>query len=107
MTQKTPVIITGAAGRMGKNLVALALEHPHCCLSNATEQSNSPHIGQDAGIVAGTNACKVLLKNDLKEAQTKGGVVIDFTSPTATLKHLEICQQAKMSLVIGTTGFTP
>jgi len=31
---------------------------------------------------------------------------VDFTSPDATLKHIEICQSAGKKMIIGTTGFS-
>ena len=34
-------------------------------------------------------------------------VLIEFTTPEATLEHLKACVQFKVKMVIGTTGFTP
>ena len=43
----------------------------------------------------------------MKNGIETGEVVIDFSTPPATLKHIEICEKNKKPIVIGTTGFTP
>ncbi len=44
--------------------------------------------------------------DNIKEGLSKGNVVIDFTSPTATLAILKEAVSQKKPMVIGTTGFT-
>jgi len=33
-------------------------------------------------------------------------VLVDFTRPEASMQYLQACQQAKVGMVIGTTGFS-
>ena len=47
------VMVQGAAGRMGRMLVAQIVQNDKMVLSGATEMAGSPFIGQDAGLVAG------------------------------------------------------
>ncbi|MFL5434674.1 MAG: 4-hydroxy-tetrahydrodipicolinate reductase, partial [Myxococcales bacterium] len=74
----------------------------------ATERPDSPQIGRDAGIVAGTGEAGVPVSPSIEEALSRGvDVAIDFTAAEAALKHAKACARAKVALVIGTTGFSP
>ncbi len=100
----TSIAITGATGRMGKRLVALARESGAFTVAAALERADHPDIGRDAGEVAGIGAIGVPLSAELS-AQTQ--VLIDFTVPAATRHWLNICRERKIAMVIGTTGLTP
>ncbi len=106
---KTPIkiMITGAAGRMGKRLVALINESPRLQLSGAIEAQGHPDLGKDAGDVAGCGRLGVALTDDPDSAMASSDVVIDFTSPAATLCHLAHAVRHKRAIVIGTTGLSP
>ena len=107
MASPTKVIITGAAGRMGKRLVSLVQESPNLELAGATEAKGHPDIGRDAGDLAGCGHLNVSLSDDLSKVLAKADVVVDFTSPIATLNHLAQAVHHKRAMVIGTTGFSP
>ena len=47
------IIIPGAAGRMGRRLVANIAADPELNLAGATEREGSEFLGLDAGTVAG------------------------------------------------------
>ncbi|MCW8851154.1 MAG: 4-hydroxy-tetrahydrodipicolinate reductase, partial [Gammaproteobacteria bacterium] len=47
------IAVTGAAGRMGRNLIQACYENTNCQLGAAIEHSSSPYIGSDAGEMAG------------------------------------------------------
>lgn len=96
--------ITGAAGRMGKRLIALALEQPEAFqLVAALERHDSPFIDQDAGRVAGVGDTNVLLAPTLDATPQ---VVIDFSAPAATRALLAHCTNQHIAMLIGTTGLT-
>ncbi len=99
------VAIAGAAGRMGEALIQACLAHPHVCLGAALERAGHPRLGSSACIraEAGKN---LLLSSDLDAALACSEVLIDFTTPQATLEHLAAAVAAKRAMVIGTTGFT-
>ncbi len=104
---KTSVIITGAAGRMGKTLVARALSMEGLQLAGATEQKDAPSIGQDAGVFVGLSETGVLLSDSLDQTLKSAGtgvVIIDFTSPKALESHLSSALARSIPIVIGTTG---
>ena len=43
--------------------------------------------------------------DDIENCISKFDVMIDFTLPLGTMKHLEVCTKFKKPIVIGTTGF--
>ena len=100
------VAVVGAAGRMGKNLIQAVAEAERLVLGAATERSGSTLLGADAGELAGLGALNVALVDSLQSVVDAFDVVIDFTTPTATLNHVEICRTTGKSIIIGTTGFS-
>ena len=100
------VAVVGAAGRMGKNLIQAVYETEELQLGAATERTGSTLLGADAGELAGVGRIDVALVDSLQDVVDDFDVVIDFTAPSATLNHIEICRSAGKSIVIGTTGFS-
>jgi len=100
------IAVCGAAGRMGSRIVALSKDYPELKLTGAIESKTNPKIGTDAGIIAGIGEIGVRIDDRLEKAIDNVDVVINFTSPEATLEHLEIVKKFKKSMVIGTTGFS-
>ena len=103
----TPVriAIAGASGRMGRMLVEAVLDAPDLALAGALDVPGNPQLGQDAGAFLG-RATGVVLTDDLDAVLAASQVLIDFTRPEGTLRHLEACAARGVALVIGTTGFT-
>ena len=100
----TRVAVVGAAGRMGKTLIEALDAADGLELTAATEQPDSPFVGLDAGELAGVGKRNVTLSHSLTKVVDDFDVIIDFTSPAATLVHLDVCKQHGKAMVIGTTG---
>jgi len=100
------VVVTGAAGRMGRENIRLVLATPGLVLSGAVERPG-PAVGQDAAALAGQPAVGVKVVDDLGAALPGAGVVVDFTHFEASVVHAERCAAAGVPIVIGSTGFTP
>jgi 4-hydroxy-tetrahydrodipicolinate reductase len=98
------IAVAGAGGRMGRTLVEAVNEAKGLVLGAATERSGSSLLGADAGELAGVGRLDVLVASDLADCLDDFDVLIDFTSPAATLAHLELCRAAGKRMVIGTTG---
>lgn len=98
--------VTGCAGRMGKSIVNAIYENPLIELTGALEREDSPLLGKDAGEAAGSAKANVKVTSDMDKAFKKAHVIIDFTTPEASLKHLEYAVAEKKAIVIGTTGFS-
>ncbi|MGQ9574236.1 MAG: 4-hydroxy-tetrahydrodipicolinate reductase [Thermoguttaceae bacterium] len=95
------IAIHGAAGRMGRRLVALAQADPAVRLVAALESPSSTRLGEDAGLVAGIGPIGLKLSAQL-EAQPD--IVIDFSVPAALDPLLQICLERDLGLVLATTG---
>ncbi len=100
------VVITGAAGRMGRENVRLVLATPGLKLHGAVERPG-PAVGQDAALLAGQPSSGVRVVEDLGAALPGAGVVIDFTHFEASAAAAERCAAAGVPIAIGSTGFTP
>ncbi len=97
------VAINGACGRMGSRLVALVNEAADLELAAALEREGRPEIGQDIGEVAGIGKLGLPLEADLTRDVD---VLIDFSTPDATIQRLGRSLEKKVPMVIGTTGFS-
>lgn len=98
------VAVVGAAGRMGKTLIEAVQAHEGLSLTAATEQPGSSLVGSDAGEVAGVGNLGVAISHSLTKVIDDFDVMIDFTGPSATMVHLDVCRQHGKAMVIGTTG---
>ncbi len=98
------VAIAGSSGRMGRMLLEAVAQDAAAALAAALEQPGNPQVGRDAGELAGA-PCGVLISDDPEKALAGCDVLIDFTRPEGTLRHLAICRRHKVRMVIGTTGF--
>lgn len=96
------IVIHGAAGRMGRRLVALASADPHLEIVGALESPQSDELGRDAGVLAGVGEIGVPISSDW---QGKADVVIDFSIPSASMAVLANCVERGAPLVLATTGF--
>jgi 4-hydroxy-tetrahydrodipicolinate reductase len=99
------VAVAGATGRMGHMLIEAIRASGDCQLAGAADMPSSPAIGNDAAAFLGV-ACGVPVAADIAAAVADAEVLIDFTRPEGTLKHLAACRERKVNMVIGTTGFT-
>jgi 4-hydroxy-tetrahydrodipicolinate reductase len=93
------VVIMGARGRMGSTLVHLARTNPEYRLAGVVERPGFEAGLAELGCVVGTDLAAVL-------PQVPGAVVIDFTSPGATVDTVKTCVAAGNPVVVGTTGLS-
>jgi 4-hydroxy-tetrahydrodipicolinate reductase len=100
------VAVSGAAGRMGKRIVALAHEHPDVELTGALEAPGHPALGRDAGELAGIGPLGVAVTDDRSLVLEGCDVLIDFSSPQASVENVKAAARAGKAVVIGTTGFS-
>jgi 4-hydroxy-tetrahydrodipicolinate reductase len=102
----TTILVTGAAGRMGRCLIGAIEQIEGVNLTAATVRQGSSLIGVDAGELAGIKKNQVILVDDIHHVLDKFEVCIDFTTPAVTLENIKACRSAGRKMVIGTTGFT-
>ena len=97
--------VAGAAGRMGRAILRLALADPFFKITGALEHPKCSALGQDLGAPLGSKAALGVTVTADPAAALKGAeVLIDFTHPSATPEHLKAALKARTGLVVGTTG---
>lgn len=99
------VLVSGAAGRMGREVVKAVAADPELQLVGAVDKMFG---GQDAGVVAGIADQNVPIVDDLAWALEASGaeVAVDFSTPHSVRENIRVMLEAKVSPVIGTTGLT-
>jgi 4-hydroxy-tetrahydrodipicolinate reductase len=98
------VIVCGAAGRMGSTLVRLIHDSGAMKVVGAIEFAGSPQLKKDAGEIAGVGLIGVPITAQLSPLLKGQVVVIEFSTPAATLEHAKLAAEKKIPVVIGTTG---
>lgn len=88
---------------MGRTLIEACNQSEHLELTAATERRGSSLIGTDTGELAGLGHIGVAVSPSLEEAE-HFDVLIDFTHPTVTTKHIDYCVANNRKMIIGTTG---
>ena len=101
---KLPICVAGAAGRMGRRLVALIAEAPDLELVGAIEAHDSAMLGRDAGELAGVGALGLEIHASLSEGLAAARVLVEFCVPAALPPLLEASAARKVAVVSGTTG---
>ena len=100
------VSVMGAAGRMGQRIIHFLSLDENVKIVGAGEVEGQPAIGADAGVLAGIGQIGVQVSSDIKVSSSEADVIVDFTSPEATLVNAAYASEHGKSMVIGTTGFT-
>jgi 4-hydroxy-tetrahydrodipicolinate reductase len=106
MSKMIKIIISGIAGKMGTRIGVLSSQDKNIEIAGGLEVSSSPAIGRDAGELIGIGKINKKVESDFNKIAGLCDVLIDFTSPLATLEHLEAAVKNKKAIVIGTTGFS-
>ncbi len=100
------IIVSGATGKMGSRIIALSKDNKDLKIIGTLEYRGHNAIGQDIGELLGLGHMGVKLASDIKDIVEKPDVLIDFSSPKASLEHLNTVSDKGISMVIGTTGFS-
>ena len=96
--------VAGAAGRMGRTILALARQDKSFQIVGGLENIDSPNLGEDIGSLLGGSPLGVSLVYEPSQILKEADVLIDFTHPSATLKNLKAALASKTSYILGTTG---
>ena len=100
------IVVTGAAGRMGRELVKAICATDGATLLGALESKGSPALGRDAGDLAGVGKLGVPITDDALDLIVKADAILDFTVPAATVAFAELAANARIVHVVGTTGLS-
>ncbi|XPV74872.1 MAG: 4-hydroxy-tetrahydrodipicolinate reductase [Desulfovibrio sp.] len=94
------VVIMGASGRMGNTLVQMVNRDEELNLAGVVEREGREDALKQFDCVATTELFAAL-------PQVPGAVIVDFTSPDATMTTVKAASKRGNPVVIGTTGLTP
>jgi 4-hydroxy-tetrahydrodipicolinate reductase len=104
------VVVAGVAGRMGTRILNALRADEGFLVVGATDRPESPRVGLDAGLLTSAGPLEVAVAGSLQAAFDKAAepaqVVIDFTTPAASVQHAQLCAERGVALVVGTTGFS-
>jgi 4-hydroxy-tetrahydrodipicolinate reductase len=94
------VLVSGAAGRMGREVVRAVMVEPDLALVGAVDPA---HAGETLGegsdlVIAGELATAI--------ATTTPDVVVDFTHPSVVEENIRTVLAAGVDCVVGTTGLS-
>ncbi len=102
--KKIKVVVTGAAGRMGKTIIRKVLSDKSLKLVGVLEIAGHNKIGQDVGKILNTKKLGIKISDNIIDLFANTDAVIDFTLPKATVEHSKYAAQARIVHIIGTTG---
>jgi 4-hydroxy-tetrahydrodipicolinate reductase len=110
-----PVIVNGAAGKMGREVVKAVAQASDMSLMGAIDTSPE-HQSKDAGELAGlseplevpiTNQLEPMLGYVAGERHMQPGVIVDFTHPDCVYDNIRSAIAYGIRPVVGTTGLSP
>lgn len=98
--------ILGCAGRNGRLLLKEVYDDAVCHLSGGTVREGGSGHGEDLGILAGMSPLGLYAHAQPGVLFENSDILIDFTTPEASIKHVELAIEYQKPIVIGTTGFS-
>ncbi len=111
-----PVLVSGALGRMGSEVVNSVLNSPDCELVAAIDIKNKNN-GENISQLLNLKKSEVFVSNDLEGSlcsisqdyrnEKIKPVLVDFTHPDSVYENTRSAIAYGISPVVGTTGLTP
>ncbi len=105
MKNRFKVVVLGASGRMGAQIIRRVATSSSMKLHHAVEHKGHKWVGQDCGEKLLGEENNILVTDDLKLALEGAEAVIDFSTPDTSLECVKICALTGTAHIIGTTGF--
>lgn len=104
--QEVRIAVMGCNGRMGRTIIDAIQENEFAVVGAAIERPEFSLLGADIGELAGVGTLGVNVVANLADVVNDFDIIVDFTSPEATLAHLDFAAKNDKKIIIGTTGFT-
>ena len=92
------IAVTGAAGRMGREVLAAAANREEIEVAFAVNRTPVDELISGVVIESNDNFAELLVDHD-------PDVVVDFTGPESATEYANACADVGVGLVTGTTGF--
>ena len=116
MTAPIPVVVAGALGRMGAEVIRAVTGAADCTLVGAIDNTPGKEgvdVGLELGlgeltvaVTADFEGCLCAVSQSVRDAG-KAAVLVDFTHPSVVYEHTRAAIAYGVHPVIGTTGLTP
>ena len=101
------IIIIGPGGKMGSLITKTAVSRVGIEIIAGFAPKGREYIGQDIGLVAGIGrSVGATVVDDLEMVIKECDILIDYTTPEASMVVLETAFRYGKSVVCGTTGFS-
>jgi 4-hydroxy-tetrahydrodipicolinate reductase len=97
---KRAVLVAGICGRMGVKVAELIAQDPELSLVGGIERAGHPSAGRVLCVADKEVRVEAGFGDNVRAAE----LLVDFTSPEATMSAVEFCAERGMALVTGTTG---
>ena len=111
-----PVLVSGALGKMGSEVVNSVINSPDCELVAAID-TNKDNNGKNISELLNLKNCDVLVSNDLEGSLCSisqnyrnddiNPVLVDFTNPESVYENTRASIAYGISPIVGTTGLNP
>lgn len=102
----TPIVINACTGRMGQELLKVAINDNQVEIVGAMAREQHKKLGTDIGYLVGMEPQGVFVGDDLSVTLNERKVLIDFSLPEHSIETLAHAVSANSPVVIGTTGFS-
>ena len=102
---KIKIAVAGCLGRMGQELSKQIIKNKKLEFVGGFEHKKHKNINKEFKIISDINSTK-LIDSDPTLSIKSAKVLIDFTTPQATLENIKIASKNKTGVIIGTTGMT-
>jgi 4-hydroxy-tetrahydrodipicolinate reductase len=111
MSLPIPVVVNGAAGKMGLEVIKAVAQATDMVLFGAIDRN--PNIqGEDIGLLAGCGELEIPVVNDLQATlamasqEKQLAVMVDFTHPDGVYENVRSAIAYGVRPVVGTTGLS-
>ena len=106
----SPVIrigLPGASGRMGRMITHAVHANDQVMIASATDHPSSEMIGNDTGKMNNLEESGVIISKDINDLfASSPDVIVDFTTPDASVSHAQMAAEKAVPIVVGTTGLS-
>jgi 4-hydroxy-tetrahydrodipicolinate reductase len=116
MSSPIPVVVAGALGRMGAEVINAVVNSEDCQLVGAIDNTPGKE-GTDVGLELGIKELEVAVTADFEgclcavsqsvRKSDQNAVLVDFTHPSVVFDHTRAAIAYGVHPVIGTTGLSP
>ena len=118
MSSQIPVVVAGALGRMGAEVIRAVVGSEDCTLVGAIDNTpgkEGADVGLELGlgelevaVTADFEGCLCAVSQSVRDAGAgQGAVLVDFTHPSVVYEHTRAAIAYGVHPVIGTTGLSP